>query len=57
MKEVIKIYKEENGKIIDQTVDVSLVSYYYEKGWTTEKPKKDNEKPIIKKSIKKESSK
>lgn len=56
MKEEIKIYKKENGKIIEKTIEVSLVPDYSNVGWTTEKPKKEEE-PILKKSMKKESSK
>lgn len=56
MKEEIKIYKKENGKIIEKTIEVSLVPDYSNMGWTTEKPKKDEE-PILKKNIKKENTK
>lgn len=58
MKEVITVYcKDENGKVKQETIDVSLVPSYKEMGWTTEEYKTEVEKPILKKSIKKESSK
>ena len=58
MKEVITIYfKDEDNKIIQKTIDVNLVPNYFDMGWTIEKPKSNEEKPILKKSIKKESSK
>ena len=58
MKEVIIVYcKDKNNKVKQEIIDVSLVPNYIDMGWTTEKPKMDNEKPILNKSMKKENSK
>lgn len=63
MREFVKLYFKDKDKIIEENIDVNLVSHYLNMGWSFEKPIDKNEKVekeekvVSKKEKKKEFSK